>query len=400
MSAYYNENDPKAAAWLRQLISENLIAPGVVDERSITEVKPHELTSYTQCHFFGGLGGWSLALRLAGWPDDRPVWTGSCPCQPFSTAGKGKGTEDERHLWPVFASLIKSCKPSVCFGEQVASKAGRAWLAGVFADLEGMGYQRAGADLCAAGVGAPHIRQRLYWVAHHHHQGLQRRECGELSECAVELPAGTGGACGGVVQPNSDGREEGSPAAKGPRHWDSIDAAGCGAGRVGNTNIKQIDTTEQGQSLPCEGLLRCWASYRRIPCRDGKTRRIPLEPAFFPLASRVPARVVRLRGYGNAIVPQVAAEFITAFEEALHHERPRLQLNHAMPAIGDIYRKGTRLYVEVTHVSAKQIKYMIHPADKEVSVDPAEFEVLAARSIERGAVLERGGGASMNVEDY
>lgn len=81
-SAYYNENDPFAAAWLRRLIEAGEIAPGVVDERSIVDVQPQDLSSYTQCHFFAGIGGWSLALRFAGWPDDRPVWTGSCPCQP------------------------------------------------------------------------------------------------------------------------------------------------------------------------------------------------------------------------------------------------------------------------------------------------------------------------------
>ena len=84
---YYNEHDAKAAAWMRELIKEGLIADGDVDERSIVDVQPGDLAGYTQCHWFAGIGGWSLALRLAGWPDDRPVWTGSCPCQPFSSAG-------------------------------------------------------------------------------------------------------------------------------------------------------------------------------------------------------------------------------------------------------------------------------------------------------------------------
>ena len=87
MPAYYNENNRFAAQWLRNLIAAGDIAPGDVDERSITEVRPDDLRGYTQCHFFAGIGGWSAALRLAGWPDDRPVWTGSCPCQPFSAAG-------------------------------------------------------------------------------------------------------------------------------------------------------------------------------------------------------------------------------------------------------------------------------------------------------------------------
>ena len=94
---YYNENDPKAAAWLKQLIKDGLIPDGIVDERSIVDVQPGDLRQYTQCHFFAGIGGWSLALQLAGWPSDRPVWTGSCPCPPVSSAGKHLGDREERH---------------------------------------------------------------------------------------------------------------------------------------------------------------------------------------------------------------------------------------------------------------------------------------------------------------
>jgi DNA (cytosine-5)-methyltransferase 1 len=165
VTAYYNEFDPFAAAWLRELMADGLIAEGEVDERSILDVRPADLRGYDQCHFFAGIGGWPYALRLAGWPDDRPVWTGSCPCQPFSSAGKQKGHDDERHLWPAFYELIAECRPSAVFGEQVASKLGREWLAGVRADLEDARYAVGAADLCAAGVGAPHIRQRLFWVA-------------------------------------------------------------------------------------------------------------------------------------------------------------------------------------------------------------------------------------------
>lgn len=160
--AYYNENDAFAAQWLRNLIAAGLIAPGDVDERSIVDVKPDDVRGYTQCHLFAGIGGWSYALRLAGWPDDRECWTGSCPCQPLSGAGRRKGHADDRHLWPAFHRLIADCSPSIVFGEQVASKDGREWLAGIRADLEDLGYACGSADLCAAGVGAPHPRQRLY----------------------------------------------------------------------------------------------------------------------------------------------------------------------------------------------------------------------------------------------
>lgn len=87
MGVYYNELDPKKVAWLRELIKRDLIAPGDVDERSIKDVRSDDLRGYSQCHFFAGIGVWSYSLRGAGWPDDREVWTGSCPCQGFSVAG-------------------------------------------------------------------------------------------------------------------------------------------------------------------------------------------------------------------------------------------------------------------------------------------------------------------------
>ena len=162
MAAYYNEIDPYAADWLRNLIKSGHIADGVVDERSISDVRPNELQEFTQCHFFAGIGIWSHALRSAGWADDRPVWTGSCPCQPFSQSGTRKGVLDERHLWPHWHHLIAECRPSTIFGEQVASKDGLGWLDLVQADMEGEDYAFGAFDMCSAGFGAPHIRQRLW----------------------------------------------------------------------------------------------------------------------------------------------------------------------------------------------------------------------------------------------
>ncbi|MEM6988273.1 MAG: DNA cytosine methyltransferase [Pseudomonadota bacterium] len=165
MTAYYNEFDPQNAQWLRELIKLGEIPDGVVDERSIEDVIPNELRDFDQCHFFAGVGVWPAALRRVGWSDARPVWTGSCPCQPFSSAGKGAGLDDPRHLWPAFYHLIAECKPVIVFGEQVASTDGLAWLDIVQADLERAHYACGPLDLCAAGVGAPHIRQRLFFVA-------------------------------------------------------------------------------------------------------------------------------------------------------------------------------------------------------------------------------------------
>ena len=161
-----NEKDPFAAEWLRKLIAANMIAPGDVDERSIEDVIPVELVKYAQCHFFAGIGVWSYAMRRAGWSDDRHGWSGSCPCQPFSQAGQGAGFADERHLWPAFFHLIEQCRPGIVFGEQVASPDGLAWLDLVQSDMEGTDYAFGALDQCAAGFCAPHIRQRLYWMAY------------------------------------------------------------------------------------------------------------------------------------------------------------------------------------------------------------------------------------------
>ncbi|MGC2778799.1 MAG: DNA cytosine methyltransferase [Bradyrhizobium sp.] len=162
----YNENAPFAADWLEDLIIHDLIAPGTVDRRSVADLSPEDVAGTGQRHFFAGIGGWSHALRIAGVRDDAPIWTGSCPCQGLSDAGQRRGFLDPRHLWPAWFALIEICRPPIIFGEQVASRLGLVWLDLVFADLERCGYTVGAADLCAAGVGAPHQRQRLYFVAH------------------------------------------------------------------------------------------------------------------------------------------------------------------------------------------------------------------------------------------
>ena len=259
MAAYYNEFDSKTAAWLRELIKRGLIAVGDVDERSILDVTPDDVRGYTQCHFFAGIGGWSYALRLAGWPDDRPVWTGSPPCQPFSVAGTNLGRNDERHLSPYFVDLVRACRPEVLFGEQVASSAvfGKAasrsgkgsggtpqwaWLDDLCNRLEAAHYAVGAVDLPAASVGAKHIRQRTFF-------GAVANSIGD--EQSRKKPCcGSVGRVGRVEQPVS---------------WDE-------------------------------------------PWQDSLSR-------FRALADGIPRRVDWTDGARNAIVPQVAAEFVSAFLE-------------------------------------------------------------------------------------
>jgi DNA (cytosine-5)-methyltransferase 1 len=190
VTAYYNEIDPHAADWLEQLIGAGLIAPGVVDRRSIEDVRPEDIRGFTQCHFFAGIGGWSLAFRLAGFPDDRPGWSASLPCQPFSVASvhpetAAKGQADERHLLPVFIPLVAECRPPIIFGEQVKNAIKWGWLDEAFGALEDLDYACGAAVMPALAFGARHERQRISWVAHagrEGRQGHQQIECIPLAE--------------------------------------------------------------------------------------------------------------------------------------------------------------------------------------------------------------------------
>lgn len=175
MGAYYNEIDPLKAEVLRVAIKAGAIAPGDVDERSIADIDPAELMGYTQCHFFAGGGFWSLALRLAGWPDDRPVWTGSCPCQPHSGAASDRklGFSDPRDLWPSWFVLISERRPVCIFGEQVDDSV--AWIDRMHADLEKEDFAVGAIDIPACAVDAPTIRMRTIFVAHANRAGLSQQ---------------------------------------------------------------------------------------------------------------------------------------------------------------------------------------------------------------------------------
>jgi DNA (cytosine-5)-methyltransferase 1 len=300
MTALYCEIDPFAAAWLRELIKAGQIAPGDVTETPLEDLLPYDVSRYTQVHLCAGIGVWSYALRNIGWSDDSRIWSASFPCQPFSAAGKGLGFADERHLWPLGLHLIQQCRPDVIVGEQVASKDGLAWFDVVQADLEASGYAVGAVDLCAAGVGAPHIRQRLWWVAirldHHHHPRLEGHRRGHQAEggrIREVRPVAETGQLGGLAKHDSAGRLAGQR-----------DDTAMGHGYSPATARQHDRPQEPG---PVNGH---WRDADWLFCRDGKWR--PVEPGAFPLAHGAAARVGRLRGYGNAVVAQAAEEFLRA----------------------------------------------------------------------------------------
>lgn len=292
MSAYYNEKDRYCARWLRNLIAAGLIAPGDVDVRDVRDVRPSDLDGYRQVHLFAGVGLWSHALRMAGWGDDRPVWTASCPCQPFSSAGGGDGIFDDRHLWPAAHWLIAQHTPRTVFGEQVASPDGLEWFDIVSDDLGACGYTCAAVDFPSAGVGAPNIRQRLYWVAD--------ADGGRRGKQRIEKPA----------------RQQSAPR---------LEPDGCitigGLGDAGGARLPHAEPqgiwgagwrreTGRAAAEP-SGAPDSWRAPQWVYCRDGKYR--PFECGSFPLAPRHPGDVAQLRAFGNAINPVVATAVIKAW---------------------------------------------------------------------------------------
>jgi DNA (cytosine-5)-methyltransferase 1 len=412
---YYNEFDKNAAAWLRELIKMGAIPAGDVDERSIVDVCPNDLKGYTQCHFFAGIGGWSLALQRAGIASDRPLWTGSCPCQDFSCAGKQKGFAGERDLWPAFFDLIRERRPERVFGEQVKNAVRHGWLDRLYADLEGEGYVCGSPVLGAHSAGADHIRQRIYWVADSQH-AERRSERDEHAELHGRDGLGGSGDARGLADAERDGRNERrtererlggiaapvgrsavgemeDPPCVGRGGRRDGDAAGLrralqtagpsSVGRLGDTTTigpevrdnvhgelrrersgegravgwlgepsqprlqghsgdvadgdepRRLGTLADG-SASAPGFARnFWSDAIPHLCKDGKWRRF--EPGVFPLVAKLPrgmvpsgriglpinadqtaeARVMRLKGYGNAICVDTAVMFIKTCEDIL-----------------------------------------------------------------------------------
>lgn len=322
MRAYYNDSDPYCCEWLENLVAAGEIAQGDVDRRPIEDVSGDDLRGYGRVHLFAGIGGWDIALRLAKWPDDAPVWTGSCPCQPFSSAGRQLGATDPRHMWPHMLRLIRECRPQRVFGEQVANAIRHGWLDGVCADLETVGYAVGACVLGAHSVSAPHRRQRLWWVADAERSHFRGKGCRQDAATA-----------------------SGVQGTDGERERLRLDAGAVGE-RVGDAHLTGLREPErcfsfstQHASTQCASADGHWGD-TWIECTDGTVRRA--EYGICPVAHGLPIRLASvrarlgevggdarrsfrgarryrrgsLRGYGNAIVPQVAAEFIMAYMES------------------------------------------------------------------------------------
>lgn len=345
MTAFYNEHDPYAAQWLRNLIAAGHIAPGIVDERDIQDIEAYELSEFTQVHMFAGIGIWSAALRKNGWSDDRPTWTGSCPCQPFSNAGQRKGTSDERHLWPIWKNLIAQCRPSVVVGEQVASKDGREWLGAVSLEMEALGFAFGASDLCAAGFGQAHIRQREYFVGLADDDDARLQGWAGMPERRDQRATRASGMAGGmgdtaIAASERDAGEVSSAQERfdgarlavnrgfgvGPTNASSLggmehsDEPGSDEwARSGEQSLRLVgDSTVQGSNLRDPGEIdQRWLDADWLLCRNptGEPSWRPVEPRTFPLAHGIANRMGKLRAYGNGLDFETATGFVAVVKE-------------------------------------------------------------------------------------
>ena len=343
MAVYYNEIDRNNAAWLEELMDMKLIAFGEIDTRSIKDVDPTDLKAFSQWHFFAGIGTWSYALKQAGWPDDREVLTGSCPCTPFSNSGQRKGFDDERHLWPDMVRHIRELRPGTIFGEQVASAGALRWWDTVASDLERENYAADAKDIPAASIGAYHQRSRLYWVA-------------ERLANANEPKSALGISRGSSQGVSANGRSCAIESSSSPSTWDDDDTTWlpCQDGNYRPTHreinplvgVTAMDAEQIGVELArslrglvpgrnirerrqnartAAGRILAQQSRGSIKSRTAalangtaagvRPSRNQCSPTVAEVQNTQEARMMRLGGYGNAIDARVAAEFITAFME-------------------------------------------------------------------------------------
>ena len=251
---------------------------------------------------FSGIGGLDLGLERAGmeviwqseidpycnkvlkkhWPEvinhgnikdidwgtvKRPdIVCGGYPCQPFSTAGKRKGTDDPRHLWPWVRDAISALRPKYAILENVRGHLSMGGLQ-VIGELAEIGYDAEWRVVSAAGLGAPHRRERIIIVAYPNSVGLERQR-------AEQQATGS---------PRSDENKNGIMAY--------TESSTSGSTKSHDLRPRLWQTTElREQNCPTRTDGDWWE----------------VEPSVGRVADGIPDRVDRLRGLGNAVVPQVA----------------------------------------------------------------------------------------------
>jgi DNA (cytosine-5)-methyltransferase 1 len=196
--------------------------------------------------------------------------TGGYPCQPFSLAGERRGKEDDRHLWPEMLRIIREARPDWVLAENVAGHVSMG-LDEVLSDLENEGYTTQTLIIPACAKDAPHRRDRVWIIANSKRMGWEKRSSkGIQSKIGLTERQESEHICEGLSR-NRNVADSASARCKEQRR-----------GKPAQT--KHFATERKGQWFP--------------------------EPAVGRVAHGVPSRVDRLKGLGNAIVPQVAYEIM------------------------------------------------------------------------------------------
>lgn len=288
----------------------------------------------THIDLFSGIGGFALAARWAGfetkcfseidtyasavlrkhWPDTpnlgditkadfgpyagTTLLTGGFPCQPFSVAGKQRGKEDDRFLWPRMLEVIAEVRPAWVVGENVAGIV-RMELDRVLADLEGQGYTAVPLVIPACAVDAKHRRDRVWIVANTKSSGTGA-DNGGLRESPGGASRGEGSTPSEIVADNQSlGRGEMRGRASGPGgHADERGEAMADSNGEG-LNSRQFSIQPRPKHTTTKNCCQ-W----------------PAEPGVCRVVNGLPRRVDRIKGLGNAIVPQVAFEILKAIAAA------------------------------------------------------------------------------------
>ncbi len=248
--------------------------------------------------------------ELANDPDgnvpDCDVLTAGYPCQPFSLAGKRGGSEDDRHIWPYILQIVASKRPSWCVFENVYGHL-TLGLDQVLSDLEAEGYATRPFIVPACGVDAPHKRDRIWIIAKDMgntcRSGQPRDNgwrSGQEPENGCEDVADTSGS--GIEARERDrlGDEDRSRGNKGKSK--------SGSGKVNVADTDHSIREEQRRPQPAQ------SKHQATKCGSGW---LP-EPAVGRVANGIPRRVDRLRGLGNAIVPQIAMRIGQTIKEQLN----------------------------------------------------------------------------------
>lgn len=221
--------------------------------------------------------------------------SGGFPCQPFSCAGKRRGKEDDRYLWPEMFRIVRELRPAWVLGENVAGIVNME-LESCCADLEGEGYQVRALLVPACGVGAPHYRNRIFLVAHTNDRGSEKTNPLSLPHRGDIEPRGNVG-CG-----------SGGQSFREPKEIMANNE------RIGRSRDWQITTKERQTD---SGTTVFKGSRNVEPVVNREIQWWP-EPAVGRVAHGVPRRVDRLRCLGNAVVPQQVYPILAGIAQVEH----------------------------------------------------------------------------------